>query len=267
VQGAQQFHRDQAAGQVDLFGLADAADEATSIPCHQAVELPEWPERERLRAEKDSLGLYLSGHPINEHLPELAQFTHGKLKTLCDKTGGSTGSMPSYRQRGTPVLAAGLIIGVRFRDTSAGKMGFVTLDDRTTRVEVVLRGDTLETSAHLLVKDEVLIVDGEMSPDEFNGGYKIRAKEIYDLAAARARFARRLVIRLRHDQLCEQGLEAFLGALEGYNRGTTPVCIQYQNNDAAAEIRAGHDWRVQPQPELLQALEKLHGAASVELVY
>jgi len=159
------------------------------------------------------------------------------------------------------------VIGVRFRDTSNGKMAFATLDDKSARVDVILRGELLEASAHLLVKDEVLIVDGEMSPDEFNGGYKIRAKEIYDLAAARARFARRLVIRLHHDQLCERGLEAFLGTLEGYNRGTTPVCIQYQNNDAWAEVRAGHDWRVKPQPELIQQLEKLHGKSSVELIY
>jgi len=74
--------------------------------------------------------------------------------------------MPSYRQKGTPVVAAGLIFGMRFRDTSNGKMAFVTLDDRSARVELTLRGEILETSAHLLVKDEVLIVDGDMSPDE-----------------------------------------------------------------------------------------------------
>jgi len=67
--------------------------------------------------------------------------------------------------------------------------------------------------------------------------------------------------------LREQGLETLLATLAEYNRGTTPVCIEYQNNDAAAEIRAGLDWRVQPQSELLRNLEQLHGAANVELVY
>jgi len=146
-------------------------------------------------------------------------------------------------------------------------MAFVTLDDRSARVEVVLRGDILESSSHLLVKDEVLIVDGEMSPDEFNGGYKIRAKEIHDLASARARFARRLVLRLRHDQLRENGLEALLATLADYSSGTTPLCIEYSNDAALAEIRAGAGWRVQPQPELIRSLERLTDESSVELVY
>ena len=267
IRGAQQYHRDQDAGQVDLFGLGAPEEAADSAEPSEVRLLPEWSERERLQHEKATLGLYLSGHPINEHLKELEHFTHGRLQALCDKTGSGGGNQPSYRQRGTPVLAAGLIFGSRFRDTPQGKMAFVTLDDRSARVEVVLRGDLLETSSHFLVKDEVLIVDGEMSPDEFNGGYKIRAKEIHDLASARARFARRLVLRLRHDQLRDQGLEALLSTLSDYSSGTTPLCIQYSNGAALAEIRAGHGWRVQPQPELIRSLEQLTDESSVELVY
>ena len=267
IRGAQQFHRDQEAGQVDLFGLGEPDASTRVTEPSQVLTLPDWSERERLQHEKATLGLYLSGHPINEHLKELEHFTHGRLRSLCDKTGASGGNLPSYRQRGVPVMAAGLIFGSRFRDTASGKMAFVTLDDRSARVEVVLRGDILESSSHLLVKDEVLIVDGEMSPDEFNGGYKIRAKEIHDLASARARFARRLVLRLRHDQLRENGLEALLATLADYSSGTTPLCIEYSNDAALAEIRAGAGWRVQPQPELIRSLERLTDESSVELVY
>lgn len=267
IRGAQQYHRNQEAGQVDLFGLGEPEQNTHHDEPSAVQSLPDWSDRERLQHEKATLGLYLSGHPINEHLDELEHFTHGRLKVLCDKTGNSGGNMPSYRQKGTPVLAAGIIFGTRFRDTSSGKMAFVTLDDRSARIEVVLRGEILETSSHLLVKDEVLIVDGEMSPDEFNGGYKIRAKEIHDLASARARFARRLVLRLRHDQLRDQGLEALLATLSDYSSGTTPLCIEYSNDAALAEIRAGHGWRVQPQPELIRSLERLTDESSVELVY
>lgn len=273
IRGAQQFHRDKEAGQVDLFGLGEVEEPANTGDTGKSAEpswvhsLPEWSERERLQHEKATLGLYLSGHPINEHLEELEHFTHGRLLALCNKIGVSDGNLPSYRQRGTPVLAAGLIFGTRFRDTSAGKMAFITLDDRSARVEVVLRGELIETSSHLLVKDEVLVVDGEMSPDEFNGGYKIRAKEIHDLSSARARFARRLVLRLRQDQLHDEGLEALLATLSDYSSGTTPLCIEYSNEAALAEIRAGHEWRVKPQPELIRSLEQLTDESSVELVY
>ena len=267
IRGAQQYHRDQAAGQVDLFGLG-APETTTEAAVTKVVQSrPDWSERERLQQEKATLGLYLSGHPINEHLKELEHFTHGRLSVLCDKTEASSSGMSGFRARGTPVMAAGLIFGTRFRDTSGGKMAFVTLDDRSSRVEVVLRGEILDTSAHLLVKDEVLVVDGEMSPDEFNGGYKIRAKEIHDLASARARFARRLVLRLKQDHLRDQGLEALLATLADYNSGTTPLCIEYQNDSALAEVRAGHTWRVQPQPELIRSLERLTDESSVELIY
>lgn len=267
MHGAQQYHRDQEAGQNDLFGLGAPEDNSAAAVVKTVTVLEDWSERERLTHEKATLGLYLSGHPINEHLTELEHFTHGRLQTLCDKTGSGGGNMPSFRQRGTPVLAAGLIFGIRYRDTPGGKMAFVTLDDRSARVDVILRGDILETSSDRLVKDEVLIVDGEMSPDEFNGGYKIRAKEIHDLASARARFARRLVVKLRHDQIREQGLDTLLATLSEYASGTTPVCIEYNNGNARAEVRAGHGWRVQPQPELIRSLEALTDKQSVELVY
>lgn len=272
MQGAQQFHRDKEAGQVDLFGLgapaADSAENSASDTEQADLDaVDEWPERVRLQHEKATLGLYLSGHPINEHLKELEHFTHGRLQALCDKAGSGGSNLPSFRQRGVPVLAAGLIFGVRYRDTGNGKMAFVTLDDRSARVEVVLRGDLLETSASLLVKDEVLVVDGEISPDEFNGGYKIRAKEIHDMASARERFARRLVLRLHRTQLQDAGIDALLATLEQYNSGTTPLCIEYENEDALAEVRAGHGWRVQPQPELIRSLEALTSKSCVELVY
>jgi DNA polymerase-3 subunit alpha len=264
LQGADQFHRNQAAGQVDLFGLDDAAPAAVA---HRA-EMPAWSDRERLRAEKETLGLYLSGHPIEEYSDELAKFTKGNLKALCAMAGsGNNNAQPAYRQKGKPVVAAGLVTGVRFRDVQGGKMGFVTLDDQTARVEVTLRGDIIEASAHMIQKDDVLVVEGEISPDDFNGGYKIRAAEIHDMPRARARFARRLIINLSPEQLGEKGLQELLRTLSSHNRGTTPVCFNYRNQQASARIQAGRQWAVNPQRELLSSLNELAGENSVELVY
>jgi len=189
LRGADQFHKNADAGQDDLFGLGDPV---TSDQPELMATLTDWTDRERLKAEKETLGLYLSGHPINEYLDEIGQFVHGRLKVLFGKAG-SVDSGPSYRQRGVPVVAAGLVMGVRQRDGQGGRMQFITMDDGTGRVEVGLRGEQIDEFSARIVKDEVLIVDGDISPDEFNGGYKIRAREVYDLAAARARFARQLL--------------------------------------------------------------------------
>jgi DNA polymerase-3 subunit alpha len=265
LQGADQMHRDIAAGQVDLFGLEASADVSDSTS-DVLVTVEEWEERERLRAEKDTLGLYLSGHPIYAHLEELGKITHGRLKALCAKAGGDSG-MPSWKQRGVPVVAAGLIIGIRFRDIQGGKMGFATLDDQSGRVEVTMRGDLLEASGHLLHRDEVLVVDGDISTDDFNGGYKIRAKEIYTLETARSRFARRLVINLSANQLRTRGLDELIATLKTYSKGSTPVQFEYDNGEAKAKIQAGKGWRVHPKHELLDDLSKLTGEKNIELVY
>jgi len=125
----------------------------------------------------------------------------------------------------------------------------------------------IDSSAHLIVKDEVLVVDGDVSPDDFNGGYKIRAREIYDLTQARSRFARRLVINLKQSQLKQNGLADLIAALSHYKSGSTPVCFQYDNGQARARIQAGQLWWVNPQDELLANLNQLTGEGSAELVY
>jgi len=136
-------------------------------------------------------------------------------------------------------------------------MLFVTLDDGTGRVEVSLRGETIDAMGHMIVKDEVLVVDGDISPDDFNGGFKIRSRELYDMGAARARFARQLVIRLSANDVRERGLDELLAALAEYKSGVTPVCFVYDNDQARARIRAGNRWAVTPRHELIAQLEEL----------
>jgi len=263
LRGADQFHKNKDAGMEDLFGLGDPDDNDEP----ELMVLQEnWTDRERLRAEKDTLGLYLSGHPINEYLDELGNFTHGRLKSVCAKAGNAdTG--PGYRPRGVPVVAAGLVMGVRQRDGQGGRMLFITLDDGTARLEVSLRGEQIDQSSHLVVKDEVLIVEGEVSPDEFNGGYKIRAREVHDIGSARARFARQLLIKLDGDQWRNGALDELITTLSNYKSGTIPVWFSYQNGAARARVRAGNRWAVNPQMELIDHLGKLTGEENVELVY
>jgi len=113
----------------------------------------------------------------------------------------------------------------------------------------------------------VLVVDGDISPDDFNGGFKIRTRELYDMAAARGRFARQLVIKLSASDVREQGLDKLLAALAEYKSGVTPVCFVYDNGQARARIRAGNRWAVNPRHELIDELDRLEGVGGVELIY
>jgi DNA polymerase-3 subunit alpha len=263
LRGGDQFHKNEAAGQNDLFGLGEPVE---SDEPELMVLQEDWSDRRRLRAEKDTLGLYLSGHPINEYLQELGNFSHGRLKVICGKAA-SGDSGPGYRPRGVPVVAAGLVMGVRQRDGQGGRMLFVTLDDGTARIEISLRGEQIDSSSHLILKDEVLIVDGDVSPDEFNGGFKIKAREIYDMTSARSRFARQLLINIDGEQWRDGGLDEIISTLANYKSGTIPVWFNFRNSSASARIRAGNRWAVNPQLELIDHLGKLTGEGNVELVY
>jgi len=265
MRAAEQYHRDQASGQVDLFGLAEEGNDS------EVLVLPtitEWSERELLRHEKETLGLYLSGHPITEYLEELACFTSDRIAPLCERVAERTQRQPNARwQKGTPVLLAGLIIGVRMRDTPNGRIAIATLDDRGGRVDAVIDVGLLETSRITLDMESVLVVDGELSVDDFNGGFRLRAQAIFDLAAARERFARSLLIRLNKDICRDSALERMLETLAEHGAGSTPVTIDYDNGEASARIRAGNRWLVRPEHSLLERLEEIAGESAIELIY
>jgi len=334
LRAADQYHRDKDSGQSDLFGLVEA-DEATDTPAIPLQTFDEWAERELLRHEKETLGLYLSGHPISDYLDELSHFTSGRLNTLCAKAQDQAGgSNQGWRPRGVSVLLAGLIIGIRYREGQNGRMVIATLDDRSGRVDAILDGELLERAGSLLQAEEVLVVDGELSVDDFNGGYRIRARDVWDMGTARDRFARRLVINIAHSrrpgEAAEAGVvgsgelngsngamktngvskpanngshgpngshavaspiardapvnvagnladglaggladtvEQMLTTLSAYKSGNIPVCFDYCNGEASARIRAGDQWLVRPDSELIDSLKEIDSEASVELLY
>ena len=154
TKAADQFAKAQAVGQDDLFG-GDFFDtgslDSTSDDTSNTIEqLPEWPEDERLRNEKDTLGLYLTGHPIEQYLDELRNFTTHKLMEL----------NPEKRQN---IVITGLIIAMRTMNTKRGdKMAFITIDDRSSRQEVALFADKYAQYQDVLIKDSVIVLSGEL---------------------------------------------------------------------------------------------------------
>jgi DNA polymerase-3 subunit alpha len=269
--GADQFHKNKDAGQVDLFGLDESPPEPEAVASRGRVL--DWTDRERLSAEKNTLGLYLSGHPIEAFAEELRHFTHGTLKDVCAKAGdggaggGAGGGGGQWRRAGPSVVAAGLVLGIRQRDGQGGRMLIVTLDDGTGRVEAVLRGELIDRAAESVQRDEVLVVEGEVSFDDFSGGYRVRAREVMDLAAARDRFARRLVLKLESAAMDEQRHHALLELLGQYKGGTTPLGIVWRNGEAEARFPAGPRYAVRPAAALIASLEELLGQGQVKLLY
>ncbi len=251
VKTAEQSARSQSAGLGDLFG--DLAPSAPEEGYGKYTQTHEWSDKERLRGEKDTLGLYLTGHPIDEYESEIRNFIRTRISSL---------------QPGRDVVnMAGLIVGLRvMRNKRGDKMAFVTLDDRTGRIEVSLFADTFNQFQHLLTKDSLIVVEAEVSHDDYSGSLRARAKNVMSINDARARFSQGMMIQLTHEQ-CSKGVSKRLVGLLGEYRGESPVVIDYQRPDAAARLKLGDGWKVQADDELLQRLRELLGRHSVAITY
>ena len=251
---AEQHVRDAGMGQNDLFGEAGPAPVDKPL---DLVELPEWTEDERLTGEKETLGLYLSGHPICRYEAELAHFTSGRIADIVPDSAPADGGNGRGQERS--VTLAGLVIALRVRNTRRGRMAFATLDDRSARIEVRVFSETFEAHRNLLARDRVLVIKGSLALDDYSGGFQLTADEIYDISQARAAFARRLVIEVDAARAGNGFMQHLAETLQPYREGRCPVWLNYHNDSARAQIMLGNEWRVQPADELLHRLDELAG--------
>lgn len=254
LKAADQHAKAEAIGQVDMFGVLAEAPEQVE---QSYANVPLWQEQVVLDGERETLGLYLTGHPITQYLKEIERYAGGqRLKDM------------HPTDRGKMTTAVGLVVAARVMVTKRGnRMGICTLDDRSGRLEVMLFTEALEKYQHLLEKDRILIASGQVSFDDFNGGLKMMAREVMDISEARVKYARGLAISLTDRQIDDQLLIRLRQSLEPHRSGTIPVHLYYQREDARAKLRFGANWRVTPTDRLLIDLRTLIGNEQVELEF
>ncbi|MCG7901834.1 MAG: DNA polymerase III subunit alpha [Candidatus Thiodiazotropha lotti] len=261
---AEQHHAMEAVGQNDLFGMGEPQPAEASHTQVIPKDVEEWEEEQRLQGEKETLGLYLTGHPIDRYLGELDSICSSRIGDL-SLDGAPAGGQ---RRRGVPVVVSGLVVTASHRQTQRGRMGTLLLDDRSGRIECTLFNENYEQHRDLISADKILVVSGMLNYDEFRGGLSIRADNLLTIEQARSHYARMLNIHMRTDQL-EPGLlcESLEQTLSPYLGGTTGVRLHYRNAEASGDIQLGKDWRVNPTDELLKRLEQLFGVGSVSVGY
>jgi DNA polymerase III subunit alpha len=245
---AEQALRDFTLGQHDMFGNMTA-----ETPDIQYAVVPEWSEQERLFGEKETLGLYLTGHPIHRFLHEIKHFSPIRITDL----------RPSNNQS---ISVAGIVSSIRAIQTKRGdRMAIVNLEDGTGQIDVLCFSEAFNQYRELLVKDQLIIVEGEVSVDEFNGGYRLTCKEIFSIEQARERHAKYLRICMPHYKI--EDIEKLVSILEKYKGGTCRITIDYRRDDAAANLKLGEAWRIRPSEHLLHTLREIFSDKNVEMVY
>lgn len=252
---AAQHKKAESFGQADLFGVlttdSDEIENRFSI-------VDKWPDKQWLKGEKETLGLYLTGHPINQYEPDLRAIHCVKLSAL------------TANRRGQNSRVCGLILAMRVMVTKAGKrMGILTLDDKSARLDVTIFADLLDQYEALLCVDNIVVLQGQVSEDFYNGGLKMNAREIMSIDQARERFASKLRLTLSSALLQKYSIEQFQARLKQTivpaAGGLCPVFINYHNDQAQVEIELGIEWSVTPNDDLLFELGRLLGDHNVTL--
>jgi DNA polymerase III subunit alpha len=253
LKSAEQRQQAQTLGQHDLFGTSDDEEEVTAGAAY-IISRP-WSDLQRLQGEKETLGVYFSGHPLQYYQTELQHIVTSRLGEL----------NPQLKPQ---VTVAGLITSIRRLQTKRGdRMAVLTLDDGEARVDVTLFSEVLTDYQALLAKDQVTIVSGEVSVDEYTDGYRIVAQYVYDLASARQQFASHLLLTLQRQSMTSQQLTQLHATLLAHQGGQCRVKVYYQQGQAEAVLQLGQKWRVQPTDELVTRLQELYGEHAVSLVY
>lgn len=248
---AEQTARNQALGMRDLFGEVVSPKDGSARVDRPVRSLK---RSERLAAERETLGIYVTGHPLDDYLQELREFAPVRLRDL--KAASNTQTV------------GGLVISVRnMRSRRGENLTFLLLDDASGRVEVSVFPDVLATCRGSLENDEIIVVQGEVSMDDFTGELRMRAEAVFPLVEARQRFAQGLVISVCSDHLGQDFCARLHSLLAPHRASGCRVALDYRGESARARVWLGDEWRVRPSDDLLLDLRESFGDTEVRLAY
>jgi DNA polymerase-3 subunit alpha len=249
---------EQAAASAHQGGLFDDAPAGVGTRAPEYVACKPWTEREKLQNEKQALGFYLSGHPFNSYAQEFSRFARRKLAQL-----------ESSRD---PTVVAGLVVSSRVQMTRRGKMAFVVLDDGTAQIEVSVFNELFDASRNKLREDEVLVIEGRAQFDDYSNSMRVVAETLLTAGEARARFARRLELRVNGEVAEAGGAHAACARLRALlepfrAEGGCRVRLHYSTAQALAPLDFGDHWRVRLDDALFDGLRDWLPASAVGVTY
>jgi DNA polymerase-3 subunit alpha len=246
---AEKLSLDETRGQADLF--------ATFFEDTAPTERPEkeYTQNLRLLGEKETLGLYFSGHPLQEFAHELKTMQVIKYAEV----------KPAKKEQSKRF--AGIITGIRSMQTKNGdRMAILTIDDEHDKFEVAVFPEAYQNNRELLIKDELVIIEAKVGLDH-NGNTKIRAETLYTIEKSREQFAKKIKIHLEdkpdaHDKV--QTLKEYLLLLE---KGSCQISIELKTREGVIALKLDDKWSIKPTQEAVNQMKALLAGSSVLLEF
>ncbi len=273
IKAAQQKNRDQESGQVDLFGaLTSPSSDANEMP----IPLPDvnpFDDNTRLFYERDYLGHFITGHPIRTVAQWLeACSSHSVTKVMALQpeeeprkaaTEGDDKSdfMKKRYFNGTGVVVGGLITSVRVRNENSAT---VMIADENTQIEATFFKDTFFDNQEKMIKDEVVVIEGEAGVDNFSGNFIIRAKTILTLNEAIATYCTKIgfvTSAVDYQQFSNQ----LKSLLQSHGRGKARIYIHHEQDGIISNLKLGDKFKIRPSFDLIQNAQKLSNIDKVIL--
>ncbi len=251
MEAGQKAGRDRESGQHGLFGAPPPEESAAA---EKLPDAPPWLEREQLKYEKEVLGFYVTGHPLNEH--------DGKIRELATHDSSTLEGLAF----GAEVALCGVIQSATVKRNREGKpWASVLLEDRQGNVDLLVFASQYESLRPMLEPDMVVLVRGSARPDE-SGPPKVAVSDITPLEVARIRVPRQIFVKVRlRPEDPAPGPAERLADLFRRKPGDTDVCFRLERaGDFVALVDSG--LRVRADREFCEAAEKILGAGAVEIV-
>lgn len=254
---AEQKARNIDSGLRDLFGEDMMLVSEKNGPYRHGDSAQSFSLKNRLTKEKETLGFYLSAHPLDIYGQEIDFLAQSSISNLRGGTEDQT--------------IVGLVVGFRVVKSRRGEnIAFLTLDDKSGRIEVSVYAELYEKNYDLLQKDAVVIVSGNPIVDEFSDNLKMRATNVQSIEQARVRLVKKLKLNIEQSSLepnFPQELAAILKPFKALNGQGCPIVVKYCCSEASAEVVFGDKWRVRPSDELMHDLRNRYGSRRVNLDY
>ena len=254
LQLAEQDRLAKEIGQTDLFGF----EQADNVDLTSRDEIPNLPGLENefssdefLAWEKESLGLYLTGHPVDRYCHD--------IKVLAN------GSIAGMRVGKTKI--AGLIVGIRTVNTRRGELAIVTVDDKTGFADFVLDSKVFQTHVDLLIPDKIAVFSGRCSTDRYTGRISMQVDSVDSLEALRERYARQIILEIEEEKITEDLVRYLEQTLKSTDRGHTEICLACVSEHSTAMFRLDGKWKIKVSTYLLERLNRLFSRDKIVIQY